>query len=113
MAAFRRQQHRGVRGLQRRGLTRRLAAYFTDHRDPHSCEHSLQRLLSQCRFGLALGDADVHDRHPLRDESLLVLPVGSDDLSGAHRLRARDRNHPLAASRTLNRRKLGTPEKTP
>ena len=41
---------------QRIGLTRRLAAWFADHRNPRRCEHSLQRL-----FGLALGFEDICD----------------------------------------------------
>ena len=36
--------------------------------------------------------------------------VGSDDLTGAVRVRERDRGHPLASSITLNRLKPGTPE---
>ena len=64
---------------QRIGLTRRLAACFVDHRNPRRCEHSLQRLLAQRLFGLALGYEDLcdHDRdHPLADpqrpDALLV-----------------------------------------
>ena len=77
---------------QRIGLTRRLAACFVDHRNPRRYEHSLQRLLAQRLFGLALG---------------------YEDLSGERRLRERDRGHPLAGSSTLNRLELGTPEQAP
>ena len=95
---------------QRIGLTRRLAACFVDHRDPRRCEHSLQRLLAQRLFGLALGYEDISDHDRLRDDSLLALALGSDDLSGERRVRERDRGHPLAGSSTLNRLELGTPE---
>ena len=95
---------------QRIGLTRRLAACFSDHRNPRRCEHSLRRLLAQRLFGLALGYEDVADHDRLRDDSLLALAVGRDDVTGASRARERDRGHPLAASSTLNRLELGTPE---
>ena len=51
---------------QRIGLTRRLAACFVDHRNPRRCEHSLQRLLAQRLFGLALGYEDLCDHDRLR-----------------------------------------------
>ena len=98
---------------QRVGLTRRLAACFADHRNARRCEHSLQRLLAQRLFGLALGYEDICDHDRLRDDSLLALAVGSDDLRGERRVRARDRGHPLAGSSTLNRLELGTPERAP
>ena len=92
-------------------LTRRLAACFTDYRNRRRCEHSRRRL-AQRLFGLALAyeDAIGHDR--LRDDSLLALAVGSEDLLGEGRRRERDRGHPLAGSSTLNRLELGTPKQT-
>ena len=95
----------------RSGLSQRLAACFVDHRDPRRCEHSLQHLLAQRLFGLVLGYEDISDHDRLRDDSLLALAVGSDDVTGARRARERDRDHPLAGSSTLNRLELGTPEK--
>ncbi len=85
----------------------------SNHRNPRRCEHSLQRLLAQRLFGLALGYEDLCDHDRLRDDSLLALALGSDDLSGERRLRERDRGHPLAGSSTLNRLELGTPEQAP
>ena len=95
---------------QRIGLTQRLAACFVDHRDPRRCEHPLQRLLAQRLFGLALGYEDLNDHDRLRDDSLLALAQGSDDVTGARRLREHDRGHPLAGSSTLIRLELSTPE---
>ena len=46
---------------ERIGLTRRLAACFTDHRDPRQCDHPLQCLLAQRLFALALGYEDLKD----------------------------------------------------
>ena len=95
---------------QRSGLSQRLAACFVDHRDAGRCEHSLQHLLAQRLFALVLGYEDISDHDRLRDDSLLAVAVGSDDVTGASRARERDRGHPLASSSTLNRLELGTPE---
>ncbi len=65
---------------QRIGLLDRLAACFTDHRNPESIEHSVRDLVAQ------------------------------RDLTGERRVREQDRGNPLAASSTLNRLELGTPE---
>ncbi|WP_305801285.1 IS1380 family transposase, partial [Thiolapillus sp.] len=65
---------------QRIGLLDRLAACFTDHRNPESIEHSVRDLVAQ------------------------------RDLTGERRVREQDLGNPLAASSTLNRLELGTPE---
>ena len=95
---------------QRIGLTQRLAACFADHRNPGRCEHALPHLLAQRLSGLVLGYEDLCDHDRLRDDSLLALAVGRDDVTGESRARERDRGHPLAGSSTLNRLELGTPE---
>ena len=98
---------------QRISLTRRLAACFVDHRNPRRCEHSLQRLLAQRLFGLALGYEDLCDHDRLRDDSLLALALGSDDLSGERRLprpgtwRTGSRSSSWICSRTGLRRRRG------
>lgn len=62
-----------LRAVDRRvGLTRRLAACFADHRNPSFCEHSLQRLLAQRLFGLALAYEDINNHDRLREDILLV-----------------------------------------
>ena len=91
-------------------LTARMAACFSDHRNPTRCEHSLQDLIAQRLYGLALGYEDVNDHDTLRDDSLLALALGSADVTGQSRVRERDRGHALAGSSTLNRLELGTPE---
>ncbi|WP_419645052.1 IS1380 family transposase, partial [Thiolapillus sp.] len=58
----------------------RLAACFTDHRNPESIEHSVRDLVAQ------------------------------RDLTGERRVREQDRGNPLAASSTLNRLELGIPK---
>ena len=91
-------------------LTARIAACFSDHRDPNRCEHALPDLIAQRLYGLVLGYEDVNDHDTLRDDSLLALALGCADVTGQSRLRERDRGHPLAGSSTLNRLELGTPE---
>ena len=39
-------------------LTERIAECFTDHRNPHRCEHALRDLVAQRLYGLALGYED-------------------------------------------------------
>ena len=91
-------------------LTRRVAACFTDYRDPSRCEHSVPDLVAQQVFALTLGYEDVNDHDTLRADSLLALALGRADLTGQSRARERDRGCPLAGSSTLNRLELGTPE---
>ena len=95
---------------QRIGLLDRLAACFTDHRNPESIEHSVRDLVAQRVYGLALGYEDLNDHDDLRKDSTLALLVGKRDLTGERRVREQDRGNPLAASSTLNRLELGTPE---
>lgn len=92
----------------RLGLLDRLAGCFRDYRNPNSVEHSVRSLLAQRVYGLALGYEDVNDHDELRRDSLLALLVGQADLTGAGRVRARDRGCPLAGSSSLNRLELGT-----
>jgi hypothetical protein len=56
-----------LRELERHsGLIRALADGFVDHRDPRYIEHSLEELLSQRLYGLALGYEDLNDHDHLR-----------------------------------------------
>jgi hypothetical protein len=70
-------------------------------------------MLAQRICGLAPGYEDINDHDVLRGDSLLALPVGKADLTGAQRRRVRDRGYPLAGSSTLNRLELGTPPPAP
>ena len=88
----------------------RLAACFSDYRDPRRIEHSLDRLLMQRVFGICLGYEDINDHNRLRSDCLLAVALEQDDVYGQRRKRARDRGCPLAGSSTLNRLELGTPQ---
>jgi Transposase DDE domain group 1 len=95
---------------QRTGLLERFAHCFTDYRDPRRIEHKVEALVAQRVLALAQGYEDLNDHDALRDDPLLALAVGKPDLTGAQRLRGRDRGHALAGKSTLNRLER-TPEK--
>ena len=95
------------------GLLDRLAACFSDYRNPLAIEHSVQSLVSQRVYGLALGYEDLNDHDVLRKDSVLALLVGKQELTGDERIREQDRGKPLAASSTLNRLGLSTPDSAP
>ncbi len=88
------------------GIIRRLAACFTDHRDPELIEHGVYELLAQRIFGLALGYENLNDHDALRYDPLLAVLVGKTDPTGQDRCRARDRGKSLAGKSTLNRLEL-------
>ena len=92
------------RGL---GLTRKLAQAFTDRRDPHYCDHTLEQLLAQRLHGLALGYEDLNDHDTLRHDPLLAAACDKADPLGRDRLHAADVGVALAGSATLNRLELG------
>jgi hypothetical protein len=98
---------------KRLGLLDRLATCFSDYRNPNSIEHSVQALVAQRVYGLALGYEDLNDHDVLRKDSVLALLVGKQDLTGDARVREQDWGHPLAGSSTLNRLELSTPETAP
>ena len=91
-------------------LTARLARCFTDYRDERRTEHSVEALVGQRVYGLALGYEDLNDHDRLRDDSVLALALEREDVRGESRVRERDRGHALAGSSTLNRLELGEPE---
>jgi hypothetical protein len=91
---------------QRLGLFRRLAACFTDHRDPKRIEHTVEEMVSQRVLGLACGYEDLNDHDSLRDDVVFAVAVGKEDLLGEHRFRQRDRGHALSGKSTLNRLEL-------
>lgn len=94
---------------RRFGITRRLAQCFTDHRHPELIEHSVEELVAQRLYGLALGYEDLNDHDDLFRDPLLALSVGKQDVEGQRRRRESDKGKALASSSTLNRLEL-TPE---
>jgi len=88
------------------GCVRRFSRCFTDHRDPELIEHSVEELLRQRVYGLALGYEDLNDHERLKVDPLLAACCGKSDVLGEHRVREKDRGRPLAGKSTLNRLEL-------
>ena len=87
------------------GLTRLLAACFTDARDPDLIEHEVETLVMQRVVGIALGYEDLIDHDQLRHDPVLATLAG--------KLAARRSDcAPLAGKSTLNRLELSRPEPT-
>ena len=71
------------RGL---GLIRRMASCFTDRRDPRLLEHTVETLVGQRVFAIALGYEDLNDQPPfasglrawMRPSNHLFIAFGSD-----------------------------------
>jgi Transposase DDE domain group 1 len=82
---------------RRLNLLPRLAACFVDHRKPEQVSHSIQEMVAQRVYALALGYEDLSDHDQLRKDPLLAV------LSG----KARVGEDPLAGKSTLNRLELG------
>src|SRR5439155_26207720 len=77
-----------LREVERRtGIIEQFAACFTDHRDSRFIEHSVQDLVGQRVYGLALGYEDLNDHDELRRDPLLATLEGKVGPSGAQGLR--------------------------
>src|ERR1017187_3972014 len=85
---------------KRLNLLPRLAECFLDGRAQWMVQHSIQEMVSQRVYGLALGYEDINDHEQLREDPLLQVLAGRAEL---------DRE--LAGKSTLNRMELGTGEK--
>jgi len=94
---------------ERLGISRRFAQCFEDHRDQGLIEHTVQELVRQRVYGLALGYEDLNDHDDLRHDPLLAVAAGKADPEGQQRKRAQDKGCALAGKSTLNRLEL-TPE---
>jgi len=81
------------RGL---GLIRRMAACFTDRRDPKLIEHTVETMIGQRVFGLALGYEDVNDHDELRHDPVFAVLAGKLEAKRADCA-------PVAGKSTLNR----------
>ena len=66
----------------RYGFIRGLAACFGDRRDPRFTEFSVEELVGQRIYGLALGYEDVNDHEELRADPLMAVLVGKEDPLG-------------------------------
>jgi Transposase DDE domain group 1 len=78
-------------------LLSRLAECFLDGRNPRLVQHSIEEMLSQRIYGLALGYEDINDHEQLRKDPVFGILAGREEL-----------DEPLAGKSTLNRMELGT-----
>ncbi|GAJ03636.1 unnamed protein product, partial [marine sediment metagenome] len=91
---------------QAAGIIAQFADCFDDHRDPDLIEHSVEELIAQRIYALALGYEDLNDHDELRNDPLLAVLVGKKDPTGKDRIRKRDKGKALAGKSTLNRLEL-------
>jgi hypothetical protein len=77
-------------------LLPRLAQCFLDGRNPALVKHSVQQMVAQRVYGLALGYEDLNDHEQLREDPLLQVLAGKPEQEGR-----------LAGKSTLNRMELG------
>ena len=54
-------------------LLRRFAMGFTDYRNPELIEHTVEELVAQRVYGLALGYENLNDHEELRNDPLLAV----------------------------------------
>ena len=87
-------------------LLGRAARCFVDHRDPDLIEHTVEQLIRQRVFALALGYEDLNDHDELSHDPLLATVVGKCEPTGQARRSRLDRDRPLAGKSTLNRLEL-------
>ena len=64
----------------RSGITKKLAACFTDYRDPDLIEHDMPALVGQRIYGLALGYEDLSDHDALKWDPLLAVALNKTTL---------------------------------
>ena len=86
-----------LREVEKRiGVVRQFAACFRDYRNSDLIEHSVEQLVAQRVYGLALGYEDLNDHEELRKDPLLAVLVEKSDPVG----------EVLAGKSTLNRLEL-------
>jgi Transposase DDE domain group 1 len=91
------------------GILKRFSGCFRDYRDPQRTEHSIETLISQRVYGIALGYEDLNDHDSLRYDVVMGVLCEKSDPSGTERVRRRDQGKAIAGKSTLNRLEL-TPE---
>jgi hypothetical protein len=94
-------------------IVSRFAQCFTDHRKADQIEHTLESLIAQRVYGLALGYEDLNDHDQLRSDPMMALLAGKQDPKGEDRRRAQDRGKACAGKSTLNRLELTAAEVKP
>ena len=83
---------------QKLNLLERAAACFQDRRKPWLVKHQVEEMIAQRVYGLALGYEDLSDHEQLRQDPLLALLSGKQQVG----------EEALAGKSTLNRLELST-----
>lgn len=91
---------------KRRHILKRLAGCFVDYRDKELIEHTVDSLIRQRVYGIALGYEDLNDHDALRFDILMGLLSEKRDPTGGDRVREEDKGKALAGKSTLNRLEL-------
>jgi len=92
------------------GLSGALAACFEDGRDLRYVDHTMQQLVTQRLYAMALGYEDLNDHDRLRLDPLLAVSCDKRDPQGLDRLH--QKGIALAAPSTLNRLELSNNKAT-
>lgn len=99
-----------LREVERRvEILKRFAGCFRDYRDPERIEHSVEELIKQRVYAIALGYEDLNDHDSLRYDVVMGVLCEKGDPSGSDRAHKRDQGKAIAGKSTLNRLEL-TPE---
>ena len=92
---------------KRTHILQRLSHCFTDSRNPKLIEHTVEALIKQRVFGIAMGYEDLNDHERLRHDPLLGVLCDKQDPTGSDRFMERDQGKASAGKSTLNRLELG------
>jgi hypothetical protein len=92
---------------KRMHILKRLSDCFTDYRNPKRVEHTVEALIKQRVFGIAMGYEDLNDHDSLRQDPFLGLLCEKQDPTGSDRFMERDKGKASAGKSTLNRLELG------
>jgi len=87
-------------------ILKRLTNCFQDYRKQDQIEHTLEALIKQRVFGIALGYEDLNDHDTLRHDPLFGVMSDKEEPGGSNRLRPKDKGKSLAGKSTLNRLEL-------
>ena len=89
-----------------RGFLVDFSKCFTDYRNQDAIEHTVEELVSQRIYGIALGYEDLNDHDQLRIDPLLATLCKKQDPTGQQRRCRDDKGKALAGKSTLNRLEL-------
>ncbi len=84
---------------QARGFMEEFSRCFSDYRDQEAREHTVEELLSQRIYGIALGYEDLNDHDQLRRDPLLAVLRKKKDPTGQDRRSKNEKGKALAGKR--------------